>query len=921
MVPRNVEPGLVRIGRLHKNRLPRAASPFPFFIVATVARRFHRKLAGWFALTLSIMLGEGMLVYWAIQQSGQSDRWMLHTRDVIDTLNEISTAASELESSVRGYVITRDAQFQQAYEVGRVRAEARLIKLSLKVADNQSQAERVHWLRILVRETTELLDRQLAAADRGGALFDPGAEQRAMARLQALLAEMKADEDQLLAERGGESSRSQGIFLGLGAAALLFNILITGLVFTLMRRETRQRLAAERQLTAANQHLSASLGEAGLTAARLAKTVENIPLGVLLLDTRLSIVSFNDRFVELLQLPPGLIRPGDSLDRVWEYGVQQGERDPADLEMLRARRERLIAHPEDHAFEFTRRDGRIVHARGTPIPGGGFVTLYTDITQQRAEAERLIEARRTAEQTARDKSEFLAMMSHEVRTPMNGVLGLAELLLDTPLSADQRHSVETILRSGASLLDILNDILDFSKIEAGRIELEAIPFHLPELLGDLRSLWGPRAFERGLALELRVAPDAPPDLVGDSGRLRQILSNLIGNAVKFTERGSVTIEVEQLERGAQDCLLRISVNDTGIGMNKAEQARLFQPFSQADASTTRRFGGTGLGLAICHRLVERFGGAIDVQSEKGRGSTFFFTARFALGTAAQGSARTRAAATAAPTKFTGRVLVVEDHPTNRAVARANLIHLGLEVLEAVNGREALDVLAGTQADLVLMDMHMPVMDGLEATRRFRAGERPSTSRARLPIIAMTANVLPEAVQACRASGMDDFLAKPFARDKMVALLARWLPRQAHRGEPVAAMPVPPAPAPGTASSMQADTEVLDLDCYTMLKETMGSEMDGLLEDFRRSARHMLDELRACDAMRDTRLAHRHAHSLASSAATIGAARLAAQARVLEAKIRDESPPDIAPDVEQLCLEFDKVHDALRAHTAQEEEAM
>ena len=548
---------------------------------------------------------------------------------------------------------------------------------------------------------------------------------------------------------------------------------------------------------------------------------------------------------------------------------------------------------EAHCFERPRADGGVLEIRGTPVPSGGFVSVYTDVTVRHERSRLQIAAREAAEDAARAKSDFLATMSHEVRTPMNGVLGLTELLLDTRLDADQRDYAETILRSGQALLEILNDILDLSKIEAGKLEIEETVFDPVQAIDDVLALCGPRASAKGLLLAGDDGANMPRDVIGDPGRLRQVLSNLVGNSLKFTDTGSVRINSRVIEETGDELLLGFAVTDTGMGMTKEQQSRLFRPFSQADASTTRRFGGTGLGLAICRRLVEAMGGAFKVVSEPGRGSTFAFTVRVTR--AAAGATRVVQAQARAVHCFRGRVLVVEDNVVNRKVARATLKNFGIEVLEAENGSAALEILAREPIDLVFMDMHMPVMDGLTATRRMRAAEAAAPKARRQTIVAMTANVMREAVDACKEAGMDDFLPKPFARRQMVEVLARWLG---------AAEPDPggvPANEPAASPVLAIDRAV-----FAQLAETMGDDMSALIGDFVTSTGQMFDALGDGSLRDESGTITRHVHTLKSSAAMIGAAQLSSLARDLEAECKRGNWGGLNVALAEMRAEFARV---------------
>ena len=637
-----------------------------------------------------------------------------------------------------------------------------------------------------------------------------------------------------------------------------------------------ERKVADRtaELADANRQITQAMSQVARSEAKYRAVFEQSLLGKALAESLSGrLIEVNERLLEIT---------GCSREELTSDGWHRLSH-PDDLAAERVQVERLDAGEiTDFRMEkrFLRPDGSVVWCHLTVEKlslgtGAGhlYLIVVEDITARKRAEQLLVIAKEQAESANRAKGEFLANMSHEIRTPMNGVIGMAGLLLDTPLNAEQRRYAETIHASGKSLLALVNDVLDVSRIEAGKLEMEVTDVDVRLQLNELAESLDSRIKEKGLKFLCGAASDVPALLRGDSGRLRQILVNLAENALKFTERGQISVQADRLNQSESGVLIRFAVLDTGIGISAAQQQRLFQKFTQVDASTTRRFGGSGLGLAICKQLVELMGGEIGVNSQPGAGSEFWFTVPLGLPERPVSGA----AATSGPVKFApvdipalkrsgARILVAEDNVVNQEVALNILRKLGARADGVADGAEAVEALKTLPYDLVLMDLHMPEMDGFEATRIIRDPESP-VSHHGVPIIALTASALRGDRELCLAAGMNDYITKPITPHSLVAALNAWLPSEAgkarsnlspHRVAAGTAEPdLPVFDRKGLIARLMGDKDLV-AKVVTRFLESMPSQMQSL--------RELLNAGNAANV-------ERAAHGIKGAAANIGGERL------------------------------------------------
>jgi signal transduction histidine kinase/CheY-like chemotaxis protein/HPt (histidine-containing phosphotransfer) domain-containing protein len=627
-------------------------------------------------------------------------------------------------------------------------------------------------------------------------------------------------------------------------------------------------------------------------------TFATIPDGLMVLDEDLRMVTYNDRLLEILDIDPALIRSAPEPGRALRLELaRRGHFGTGDPETLVRSREAMLKSAPGLCYEKQMPSGRWIEYRSAPLPSGGRVALARDITAHKErETEREVakeaaeRARIAAEQASQAKSAFLANMSHEIRTPMNGVMGAAHLLLATTLNPEQHRYTDVIVKCGRHLLTVIDDILDISKMAAGRVKLETIEFALPDVVRTTLELLGPKAAEKRLRIETAIDPGAAVPVLGDPTRLRQVLVNLVGNAIKFTETGGVTVAARRLGGGEDRAVMQIEVADTGIGIADDARQRLFHNFTQADETISRRFGGTGLGLAISKQIVELMGGSIGVESELGAGSTFWITVEFPLAIGLTPSLPTEAMSEPTSPPRHRRVLLAEDVDINRLIAGEMLRKMGCDVAVAVDGVEARDAALAADFDLILMDIQMPRMDGVEATKRIRAAGGP---RSRVPIVALTAHAIAGERDSYLMAGMDDYLTKPFEPHQLADLLDRWTENARVVAEDRVREPSPPS---GILNERRLGelAAIMPSDRFAALIEAWVESVGELA----------VSVTVACDDV----LAG-EAHKLTGSAANFGAEALA----MLAQRIETEARAGKADSARALVAEVDALYrDTVRA---------
>jgi signal transduction histidine kinase/HPt (histidine-containing phosphotransfer) domain-containing protein/ActR/RegA family two-component response regulator len=640
-----------------------------------------------------------------------------------------------------------------------------------------------------------------------------------------------------------------------------------GLVLTLITLSVGTVLARNRR--------DASRSQAILRAA-----VDNISQGLLVVDADRRVPVINGRAAELLGLPAELARPDVAFDALLNWQISTGEFEGDEAEPVRALVRAGGIEQGSSVYQRIRRNGTVLEFRTRALESGLAVRTITDVTEQQQHARALSEARDAAEAAAQARSEFLAVMSHEIRTPLNGVIGVADLLAGMKLDATQLEYVRLIRESGSHLLDLINDILDFSRLEASRMQLEAVEFEPNAMMRDVAGLFQAQASAKGLSLSVQTAE--PRQVIGDPGRLRQVLLNLFSNAVKFTSQGGVTLTLEQEPAEDGRVTLRFRVADTGIGIAPEALGRIFDEFTQVDGSISRRFGGSGLGLAICRRLTELMGGTIAAESQPGSGSVFRFEVPLPCAEGVPVPETAPEAVNEPDPAGVLRVLVAEDNPTNRLVAVRLLERLGHQADTVGNGAEAVAALGLTAYDVVLMDVMMPEMDGLTATRQIRAAERPGS---RVAIVGLTAGSRSDSLAECLTAGMDAVTTKPVTLVSLRTSITEGLDAVGRH--------------PGQGKMADIIPAVGDL------IEELGEEaVREILATFADDTNAILRTMREAAARGDTPSIFRAAHSVAGAARNVGATALARRASRLEHGIGSYSAAGVAAEIVAMQADLD-----------------
>lgn len=669
-----------------------------------------------------------------------------HTLEVKNELDSLSSLFISTQNNLRGYHLSGDEYHLRGFEQSRKNITKTLDHVESLVQDNETQFKIFNELRPQLLERMRLWeeylkDKNKRLDDIKNAMRSEEIKVKNNLILDAISA-LKSNQDEILLSHI-KKTQDYGLltqrYVIIGGVFALIIVIVAGHI---VNRDMRRREEAEAEM---DRFFNVSLDMLCISGMdgyfkKISPAFEDV-LGF----TR----------EELYSKPiTEFIHPQDI-----EKTVQEIERQSHGHKVLSF----------ENRFRHKNGNYRLFSWKSVPV-GERMYAVARDVTAQKEFEKQLVEAQASSQQAARAKSEFLANMSHEIRTPLNGIIGVTDLLSKTDLESEQSRFVDIIRDSGSNLLKIINEILDFSKIEAGKMEAEILDFELNHLVEGQKSIIGKSLQDKNLTIKTSIDPQIPRYLKGDSGRIGQVLLNLLNNAIKFTPQGSVLLKVELLSKEGNFCKIKFNLTDSGIGMTQEESRKLFMPFVQADGSTARKYGGTGLGLSICKRLVEMMNGTIGVDSQIGAGSNFWFI--LDLEVSDYRPKEIQVPVRPQLTLHNFKVLVAEDNSVNQLIVRKMLEKFHCNVHLVANGLEAVEAFSRDQYDLILMDHHMPEMDGIEATKRIRQMERDQ-NLTKTTILAFTANVLEEDQKLCRSVGMDDFIHKPVTLEALEKALQKW----------------------------------------------------------------------------------------------------------------------------------------------------
>ena len=863
-------------------------------------------LAGFIGALLVLLVGAGF-AYRAVDEFADSSQLVIHTPQVRAALRRIYSTVTDAESAQRDYLITGMPQQLESYETLIAKVHDHEDALARLVAENPGRSENLTQFRRLVAERLDLLARGIGLYQRNGfasarEFVASGEGTSTMRAIAELTEHVDAIEERLLAESVETLTRTRQRTL----VSLLLTMLVATGIFTVLFRGIRREMVARNE----TEQLLVKRSAEVVSANRfLDSVIENIPDVIFVKD------AVDLRFVRVNRAEEELL--GHSRhDLIGKSDYDLFPKEQADFFTGKDREVlgsgKVADIPEEPILTRTKGQ-RLLHTKKLSILDEEGRPLYLlgicqDVTEQKEKEREILRLNAALEKHAaeveaanRAKTTFLATMSHEIRTPMNGVLGMVELLSLTRLDAEQRTTLEIVRESGNTLLRIIDDVLDFSKIEAGRLEVRPEIASIREVIDGVFNIYSGNASSKGLLLKPVVDPQISPAVWVDPWRLRQILNNFVSNAIKFTSRGTIEIRADLIERVDAEDRVRLSVKDTGIGISPENQRQLFQPFTQAEGDTTRRFGGTGLGLAICRRLADLMGGSIEMVSELGQGTTMILTVSLPIAspqdlpkTEQKGSpdvlSTTSRMRRMAPSVVQAEregtlVLLVDDHPTNRLLLMRQVKALGYAAESAEHGVDALEKWKSGRFKIVITDCNMPEMDGYELARSIRRHEA-ANGGGRTPIIACTANALGGEAENCFAAGMDDYLAKPVELTELLKKLDQWLPIPEQSDAPVE--------QPGSRPGASVPVEAAPVD-RSVLAEISGGDAAAEREiflDFRRVNDEDAAMLKQAVTNSDIPQVTRASHRMKGACKMVGAMGLASVCASIEHASRASDWPAV-----------------------------